>query len=77
VSDVIALRSTQAVTWNRAVDLLSGRWREAGRVGLESLGEPQGEGLTFGSDNAVYLMSEGGGKKQPGVFSRLKCMLAS
>ena len=51
---IIAHRSTQALTWYRAADLLSGKRREAGRV---------------------YLMSEGGGKKRPGVFSRLKCTL--
>ena len=71
----VALRSTQAMIFYRAADLLSGNWREAARVPLRSLREPQGEGLTFGSDNTVYLMSEGGGKKQPGMFARLTCNL--
>ena len=71
----IVLRSTQALTFYRAADLLGGNWREAGRVALASVGEPQGEGVTFGSHDSVYLMSEGGGKKQPGAFARLTCTL--
>ena len=65
-----------------AVDILSnGRpavrnWREAGQVALAKLGEPQGEGVTFGSDNSLYLMSEGGGRRQPGRFARLTCTLS-
>jgi hypothetical protein len=31
--------------------------------------------MTFGSDSTMYLMSEGGGKKQPGSFARLTCTL--
>jgi hypothetical protein len=69
----IVLRSKTALTFYPAADLLSGNWREAGRVSVASASEPQGEGVTFGPGNSVYLMSEGGGKKQPGVFSRLAC----
>ena len=64
-----------ALIFYRAADLLSGNWREAGRVALATLGEPQGEGVTFGDDNSLYLMGEGGGKKQPGTFARLTCTL--
>jgi hypothetical protein len=71
----IALRSTSRLTFYRAVDLLAGNWREAGRFPLATMAEPQGEGVTFGSDSSVYLMSEGGGKKQPGAFARLTCTL--
>jgi hypothetical protein len=69
----VVLRSTQALIFYRATDLLSGNWREAGRVALSALGEPQGEGVAFGPDSSLYLMSEGGGKKQPGKFARLTC----
>jgi len=72
----IVLRSTHALTFYRAADLLAGNWREAGRVALGTLGEPQGEGVTFASNDSVYLMSEGGGKKQPGAFARLACTLS-
>jgi hypothetical protein len=71
----IALRSLNAVTFYRAAELLAGKWREVGRVSLTTLREPQGEGVTFGSDSTMYLMSEGGGKKQPGAFARLTCTL--
>jgi hypothetical protein len=71
----IVLRSTRSLTFFRAADLLAGNWREAGRVALARVGEPQGEGVTFASDGSVYLMSEGGGKKQPGAFARLTCTL--
>jgi hypothetical protein len=71
----IVLRSTQALTFYRAADLLAGNWREAGRVSLAGIGEPQGEGVTFAANDAVHLMSEGGGKKQPGAFARLTCTL--
>lgn len=71
----VVLRSVQALMFYRAADLLAGNWRETGRVAVATVGEPQGEGVTFGADNSVYLMSEGGGKKQPGTFARLTCAL--
>jgi hypothetical protein len=71
----VVLRSTQALMFYRAADLLSGTWRAAARVPVASAGEPQGEGVTFGSDNAIYLMSEGKSKKQPGMLSRITCSL--
>jgi hypothetical protein len=71
----IALRSTNSVTFYRAAELLIGKWREVGRVPLTTLREPQGEGVAFGSDSTMYLVSEGGGKKQPGTFARLTCTL--
>jgi hypothetical protein len=71
----VALRSTDALMLYRATDLLTGNWREAGRVPLNTLAEPQGEGVTFAADNSLYLISEGGGKKQPGRFARLTCAL--
>jgi hypothetical protein len=71
----IVLRSTGALSFHRAADLVAGNWRAAGRVELGSLGEPQGEGVTFAPGDSVYLMSEGGGKNQPGAFARLTCTL--
>jgi hypothetical protein len=71
----IVLRSTQGLTFYRAADLLAGNWREAGRVSVAGISEPQGEGVTFAANDAVHLMSEGGGKKQPGAFARLTCTL--
>ena len=68
-----ALRTKSALTFYRASDLLSGQWRAANRVDLTSLKETQGEGLALGADNTVFLAGEGGGKGQPGSFTRFSC----
>lgn len=72
----IVLRTGEALIFHRAADLLSGNWREAGRVALERLGEPQGEGVAFGADGSIFLAGEGGGKHKAGTFARLACTLA-
>lgn len=69
----IVLRTRRALVVHRAADLTSGSWREAGRIDLAALGEPQGEGVTFASDTELYLVGEGGGKSRPGTFARLSC----
>jgi hypothetical protein len=69
----VALRTTTALSLHRAADLVSGNWNPAARVGLESIREPQGEGVTFAGRDALYLVSEGGGKARPGWFARLEC----
>jgi hypothetical protein len=61
------------VYFYRTSQLLEGNWSEAQIISLKSVGEPQGEGVALGSDNAVYLTGEGGGKSQPGSFARLIC----
>jgi hypothetical protein len=69
------LRTTRTLTFYRTADVLAGNWKEVGQVDVTSVGEPQGEGVTFASNDAVLLLSEGGGKKQPGAFARLTCTL--
>ena len=69
----VALRTNGAILFYRAVDLMSGSWREAGRLSLKELAEPQGEGIAFGDDKTIYVVGEGGGKSQPGTFGRLTC----
>jgi hypothetical protein len=69
----VVLRTTAVLVFYRAADVLAGNWREAGRVELEGLGEPQGEGVAFGPDNVLYLVGEGGGNRQPGTFARVTC----
>ena len=69
----IVLRTRRALLVHRAADLTSGSWREAGRIDLTALGEPQGEGVTFASDTVLYLVGEGGGRSRPGTFARLSC----
>ena len=71
--ELVALRTRTAVVLYRVSDLLSGDWREAGRVSLKELGEPQGEGIAFGDEKTLYLVGEGGNKKKPGTFGRLTC----
>lgn len=71
----IVLRTKQSLTFYRSNEFLSGNWRPAAQHTVASLGEPQGEGVAFGAETAVYLMSEGGGKKRPGTFARLSCTL--
>ena len=71
----VALRTTTAILLYRTADLMSGNWREASRLSLKELGEPQGEGIAFGDEKTVYLVGEGGGKSQPGTFGRLTCAL--
>ena len=70
----VALRTNHDVRFYAAADLLAGNWREAGRLNLKPLGEPQGEGLAFASDSLLYLVGEGGGKSQAGTFARLTCV---
>ena len=69
----VALRTKTAVFIYRSQDLLSGNWREASRVSLKTLGEPQGEGIAFGDEKTIYVVGEGGGKSRPGTFGRLSC----
>jgi hypothetical protein len=69
----VVLRGARTLTFYRTADLLAGHWREAGRIPLASLKEPQGEGVTFGADGSVYLVGEGGGRGRPGTFAQLAC----
>jgi hypothetical protein len=69
----VALRTKAAVLFYRTEELISGSWKEAGRIALKAIGERQGEGITFGDEKTIYLVGEGGGKSQPDSFGRLNC----
>jgi len=69
----LALRTNTAILLYRTEAMMTGDWQPAGRVSLKELGEPQGEGITFGDETTLYLLGEGGGKSQPGTFARLSC----
>jgi len=69
----VALRTNSALLLFRSKDLMSGTWKEASRVSLKTVGEPQGEGIAFGDERTIYLVGEGGGKSRPGTFGRLVC----
>ena len=71
----VVLRTRRALTFYRADEFVLGHFRELQRVDLSSLKEPQGEAVTFGSGNTVYVAGEGGGKKQPGTLASLSCAL--
>ena len=47
--------------------------KEARRMDLKSLGEPQGEAVAFGPSDTVYIAGEGGGRSQPGTLAALSC----
>jgi hypothetical protein len=69
----VALRTRTDVLLYRTDDLLSGDWREAARVPLIGLREPQGEGIAFADEKTIYLVGEGGNKSKPGTFGRVTC----
>jgi hypothetical protein len=71
--DWAALRTAGAISFHRMDELLRGHWEETSRVSLRALGEPQGEGIAFADETTLYVVGEGGGKKQPGTFARLTC----
>lgn len=69
----VVLRTYDALYFDRTERLLAGDWSGAERLNLKHVGEPQGEGVALGSNNEVYLVSEGGGGSRPGRFARLTC----
>lgn len=71
----IVLRSLSAITFYLTSDLESGRVREVLRYDVSALGELQGEGVAFGSDGTIWLVSEGGGAGRPGTLAKLTCTL--
>jgi hypothetical protein len=68
-----ALRTNHRLTFYSTSEFTAGNWREVRSVGLDEVGEPQGEGIAIGDDGTVYLTGEGGGNAQPGTFARLRC----
>jgi hypothetical protein len=71
----IALRSNTLLRFFRTADLMAARTDRAVTVDLGPIDEPQGEGVAFGDNGAVYLVSEGGKKGRPGVLTHLTCRL--
>lgn len=69
----VVLRTTSALSFYAADDFLKGTFKVTRRVDLKSLGEPQGEAVSFGRSNILYVAGEGGGKSQPGTLAVLSC----
>jgi len=67
------LRTHRALNFYRTPRLTAGDWHPDRVVDLRALDEPQGEGIAFGSDGAMFVAGEGGEKSQPGTFARLTC----
>lgn len=69
----VVLRTNTALTFYRAEEFVRGIFKEARRINLSGLREPQGEAVAFGAKNTLYLAGEGRGKKQPGTLAVLSC----
>jgi hypothetical protein len=67
----VALRSNGALLVYTADAFDKGG--EPVRINLEGFKEAQGEGIAFGQDGELYLVSEGGGKNAAGVLTRVRC----
>ena len=67
----VALRSNGALLVYTADTFDKGG--EPVRINLEGFNEAQGEGVTFGQNGELYLVSEGGGKNAAGVLTRVRC----
>jgi hypothetical protein len=73
--ETIAIRTNTWIAFYSRAELTSGRWREKSRFDLTGIGEPQGEGVAFGSGGFVYLDGESGGRSRGGTLARLTCTL--
>ena len=51
----VVLRTNTALTFYRAEDFVRGVFKEARRMNLSGLREPQGEAVAFGAKNRLYL----------------------
>jgi hypothetical protein len=71
----IAMRTHGAAYFYDAERLLKGDAKGPLKYDATSLREPQGEGIAFGPDGAVFLAGEGGGKGTPGTLSSGVCKL--
>ena len=69
----VVLRTNRSLTFYRGADFMRGEFKEAHRVDLSGLKEPQGEAVVFGAGNTVYVGGEGGGKNRPGTLAALSC----
>lgn len=69
----VALRTHARLTFYPAAGFLDGRWNAARHVDLSPVGEPQGEAVSFGPADRLFLAGEGGGGSRPGTLAVLSC----
>lgn len=71
----IVLRTNRAIGFYDAREFAAGKVRVVYQYDVESVGEPQGEGVALSANGEVWLAGEGGGRGLPGSFARLPCTL--
>jgi hypothetical protein len=69
----VVLRTNTEVIFYRTRDLMARNVTDPARVSVESVGEPQGEGIALAAEGLVYLAGEGGGRG--GTLASLRCTL--
>ena len=74
--ELVVVRTSKVAVLYRTVDVLrGGAVPEVLRIPLESLKEPQGEGVALDSAGMLYLSSEGRPWNRAGRFVSLRCTL--
>ena len=69
----VAVRTADAVVIYATADLIRGHVAARGRIPVERLGEPQGEGVALGGAGMLYLASEGRPWRRAGRLISLRC----
>lgn len=70
----VALRTNTELVFYPAAELVAGKNPQPRRFDLKFLKEPQGEGVAWGADGLLYLVSEGGGRG--GRLAAIRCTLS-
>ena len=70
---LVVVRTPREVVYYRGAQLARGVVTPRGRVPLDSLGEPQGEGVAIDTDGTLYLASEGRSWTRGGSLVVLRC----
>ena len=71
----VVLRTPGSLTFYDAGRIAKGDFGSPLKFSVAAMKEPQGEGVAFGANGAVFLAGEGGGKKAAGTFGSLVCNL--
>jgi hypothetical protein len=72
----VAVRTAHEVVIYRTAELIDGGVKPRGRIPIDRLGEPQGEGVALGENGRLYLASEGRPWNRAGRFISLRCDLS-
>jgi hypothetical protein len=71
---LVVVRTPHDAVYYRAAELARGTVAPRARVPLDSLGEPQGEGVALDTDGTLYLASEGRPWTGGGSLVALRCV---